>query len=255
MDSTSQEEIELIQADTHIWKCAFSYASSMSLKSRTDPLNSLMRFMIHSGFFATQNLAENQEQQAYVLTATSRLLVKANANTMSSVVLSMVDPFMASSLHSLSTWFQGSESTPFVAAHGMTLWNMLEQNPEFGKNFHDSMANDLRKSLVDVEGGIGTTAHAVVGAFPHLNCMVLDLPNVCFSLMCFGLFSGCEFILLSLCSESECCTFGDGIELLNTLNSDSFQPLENREAILDKDANSIPDSQSRFAYLTVTLPP
>ncbi|KAI3892500.1 hypothetical protein MKX03_018061 [Papaver bracteatum] len=226
MDSTSQEEIELIQAHTHIWKYAFEYASSMSLKcvvelgipdilhshgkpmtlstladalslpsGRVDPLNRLMRFMVHSGFFATQSLGENQEQQGYTLTATSRLLVKADYNTMSSVVLSMVDPIMVSSLHKLSTWFQGSESTPFAAAHGTNVWNALEQNPAFGKNFHDAMANDscvlMRvilnegkgvfnnlKSLVDVGGGTGTTAHAVVGAFPHLDCMVLDLPNV-----------------------------------------------------------------------------
>ncbi|MCL7029283.1 hypothetical protein MKW94_013713 [Papaver nudicaule] len=227
MNSASQEEIELIQAHTQIWKYAFNYASSLSLRcvvqlgipdiihnhgkpmtlsslvdalslpsARIDPLNSLMRFMIHSGFFATQSLGgENQGQEGYVLTATSRLLVKANTNTMSSVVLSMVDPFMVSSLHSLSTWFQGSQSTPFVAAHGMTLWDVLEQNPESGKNFHDSMANDScvlmsvalkegkevfdnLKSLVDVGGGIGTTAHAVVGAFPHIDCVVLDLPNV-----------------------------------------------------------------------------
>ncbi|XP_026451282.1 trans-resveratrol di-O-methyltransferase-like [Papaver somniferum] len=87
-----------------------SLVDALSLPStRTDPLNSLMRFMIHSGFFAKQSLAENQEQQGYVLTTTSRLLVKVNANTMSSVVLSMVDPFM---------------------------------NPGSVKNFHDSMAND-----------------------------------------------------------------------------------------------------------------
>ncbi|XP_026451631.1 trans-resveratrol di-O-methyltransferase-like [Papaver somniferum] len=122
-----------------------SLVDALSLQSaRTDPLNSLMRFMIHSGFFATQSLAENQEQQGYVLTTTSILLVKANANTMSYVVLSMIDPFMVSSLHSLSTWFQGSESNPFVAAHGMTLWNMLERNPESGKNFHDSMLEHSR---------------------------------------------------------------------------------------------------------------
>ncbi|KAI3927322.1 hypothetical protein MKW98_008024 [Papaver atlanticum] len=226
MDSTSQEEIELIQAHTHIWKYAFEYASSMSLKcvvelgipdilhshgkpmtlstladalslpsGRVDPLNRLMRFMVHSGFFATQSLGENQEQQGYILTATSRLLVKVNSNTMASVVLFMVDPFLVSSLHTLSTWFQGSESTPFAAAHGTKVWNVLEQNPEFGKKFHDAMANDScvlmsvilnegkgvfnnLKSLVDVGGGTGTTAHAVVGAFPHLDCMVLDLPNV-----------------------------------------------------------------------------
>ncbi|KAI3927323.1 hypothetical protein MKW98_008025 [Papaver atlanticum] len=154
-----------------------------------------MRFMIYLGFFATQSLGENQEQEGYILTATSRLLVKANPKTMSSVVLSMVDPFMVSPLHTLSTCFQGSESTPFMAAHGMKLWNVLEQNPDFGKNFHDAMANDSHvlmsvilnegkgvfdnlKSLVDVGGGTGTTAHAVVRAFPHLHCMVLDLPNV-----------------------------------------------------------------------------
>ncbi|KAI3930892.1 hypothetical protein MKX01_006944 [Papaver californicum] len=234
MDSsstTSQEEIELIHAHTHIWKYAFNYATSMSLKcvvqlgipdiihthgkpmtlsslaealslpsARIDPLERLMRFMIHSGFFGMQSLlgeTDQEQDQGYILTATSRLLVKANnANTMSSVVLAMVNPFMVSSLHSLSTWFQhGSESAPFVDAHGMTLWNVLERNPDFGNNFHDSMANDScvlltvilnegkgvfdnLKSLVDVGGGIGTTAHAVVKAFPHLNCKVLDLPNV-----------------------------------------------------------------------------
>ncbi|KAI3857271.1 hypothetical protein MKX03_027853 [Papaver bracteatum] len=209
--AASQEEIELIQAHTQIWKYAFSYASSLALRcvvqlgipdiihshgkpmtlssladalslpsARIDPLNSLMRFMIHSGFFATQSLGENREQEGYILTATSRILVKANTYTMSSVVLSMVDPFMVSSLHSLSTWFQGTQSTPFVAAHGMSLWNVLEQNPESGKNFHDSMANDscVLMSVILNEGGTGTTAYAIVGAFPHLDCMVLDLPNV-----------------------------------------------------------------------------
>ncbi|XP_026432318.1 trans-resveratrol di-O-methyltransferase-like [Papaver somniferum] len=169
---------------------------ALSLPSvRIDPLNRLMRFMIHSGFFATQSLGENQEQEGYLLTPTLRILVKANPKTMSSVVLSMVDPILVLSFQSLHTWFQGSESSPFVAAHGMSLWNLLEQNPESGKNFHDSMANDScvlmsvilkegkevfdnLKSLVDVGGGTGTTAHAVVGAFPHLICIVLDLPNV-----------------------------------------------------------------------------
>lgn len=92
MNSTSKEEIELIQAHTHIWKYVFSYANSMSLKcvvelgipdiihshgkpmtlsslvdalslpsARIDPLNRLMRFMIHSGFSETQSLGENQE--------------------------------------------------------------------------------------------------------------------------------------------------------------------------------------------------
>ncbi|KAI3934624.1 hypothetical protein MKW92_027066 [Papaver armeniacum] len=209
MDSTSQamQSNELILAHTHIWKYAFSYVNSMCLKcvvqlgipdimhnhekpvtlssligalslpsTRHDALNSLMRFITHLGFFAVESLDGNQEEEGYVLTTTSRLLVKVNPNTMSSVAISMVDPFLVSSLHSLSDWFQG-------------------QNPESGKNFNDSMANDSRvlmsvivnegkeifenlKCLVDVGGGTGSTAQAIVGAFPHLECMVLDLPNV-----------------------------------------------------------------------------
>lgn len=33
-------------------------------------------------------------------------------------------------------------------------------------------------SLVDVGGGTGTVARTIAGAFPHVKCSVLDLPNV-----------------------------------------------------------------------------
>ncbi|KHG15350.1 Tabersonine 16-O-methyltransferase [Gossypium arboreum] len=33
-------------------------------------------------------------------------------------------------------------------------------------------------SLVDVGGGTGTLTKAIVDAFPHLECIVLDLPHV-----------------------------------------------------------------------------
>ncbi|RZC65281.1 hypothetical protein C5167_008968 [Papaver somniferum] len=221
---------ELIQAQTHIWKYAFSYVSPMSLKcvielgipdiihnhgkpitlchladalsippTKRDSLNRLMRFMIHSGFFSTKRHDENQEEEGYVLTPPSRLLLKDNANTSSSIVLAMVDPFFVTPFHFLTDWFQGSGNTPCEAAHGRSVWDVLEQNHEFGKTFNDAMANDSHllmnvivnegegvfknlNSLVDVGGGTGATTQAIVEVYPHLKCMVLELPRVVSSL-------------------------------------------------------------------------
>ncbi|RZC46583.1 hypothetical protein C5167_039531 [Papaver somniferum] len=82
----------------------------------------------------------------------------------------MVDPFFVTPFHFLTDWFQGSGNTPCEAAHGRSVWDVLEQNHEFGKTFNDAMANDSHllmnvivnegegvfknlKSLVDVEVG------------------------------------------------------------------------------------------------------
>ncbi|KAI3945022.1 hypothetical protein MKW92_005595 [Papaver armeniacum] len=230
MDSTSQElkNYELMQAQTQVWNHAFSYVQSLTLRcvvqlgipdiihshgkpmplsslvealslpaTKMDYLKRVMRLMVHSGFFTTECLDKNQEEKGYVLTSTSRLLVKSNTIRMTSIVSMMADPLVISPFHFLSAWFQGNGSTPFEAAFGsgMTLWNMLEQNPESQKNFHDAMEDDTRlfmsvivdegkkvfknlKSMVDVGGGTGATAQAIVEAFPHLECIVFDLPNV-----------------------------------------------------------------------------
>ncbi|MCL7041606.1 hypothetical protein MKW94_018044 [Papaver nudicaule] len=175
-------------------------ADALSLPpTKRDSLNRLMRFMIHSGFFSTKRHDENQDEEGYVLTPASRLLVKDSANTMSSSVLLVVDPLFVTPLHFLSAWFQGSGETTCEAAHGMSVWDVFEQNHEFGKTFNDAMANDSRllmnvimnegqrvfenlKSLVDVGGGTGATTQAIVDVFPHLKCMVLELPHVVSSL-------------------------------------------------------------------------
>jgi len=43
---------------------------------------------------------------------------------------------------------------------------------EFGEVFHGV------DSLIDVAGGHGAAAHAIMKAFPHLKCSVLDLGHV-----------------------------------------------------------------------------
>ncbi|KAI3859274.1 hypothetical protein MKW98_007655 [Papaver atlanticum] len=181
----------------------YHLADALSIPStKRDSLNRLMRFMIHSGFFLTKRHDENQEEEGYVLTPTSRLLVKENANTLSSIVLAMSSQnfpyFMCGNtppLHFLSDWFQGSGNTPCEAAHGRSVWDVLAQNHEFGKTVNDAIANDSHllmnvivnegqgvfknlKSLVDVGGGTGATTQAIVEVFPHMKCMVLELPHV-----------------------------------------------------------------------------
>ncbi|OVA00009.1 O-methyltransferase [Macleaya cordata] len=235
MDSSASTEVkgnELLQVHAHVWKYAFSYISSMCLKcavqlsipeiihnhgkpmtlsslvdalslppSKTEAVNRLMRFLIHAGFFATQKLDENQEdleevaEEGFLLTPSSRYLIKDDTNTLSSIVLAIVDPVLVTPFYSLSDWFRGNGSTTFEAGQGMGIWNFLEHHPEYSKNFNYAMANDSRpimsvvvnegkavfenlKSLVDVGGGNGTSAKAIAEAFPHLKCLVLDLPHV-----------------------------------------------------------------------------
>ena len=77
----------------------------------------------------------------------------------------------------------------------MTFWDYSNQEPTYANLFNDAMANDTRlvtsvvikerkgvfeglESLVDVGGGTGTMAKAIVNAFPQIDCTVLDLPHV-----------------------------------------------------------------------------
>ncbi|OVA18941.1 O-methyltransferase [Macleaya cordata] len=230
-DQQLAKDNELIQAQTHVYNHIFTFISSMSLKcavqlgipdiihnnhgqpitlsglvnalslppTKTAFVYRLMRILVHSGYFATQKIDENQEEEGFLLTSSSRLLLKDSKNTFSSIVLTVVDPVLVTPFFSLSDWFQGinGSTTSFEAAHGMGFWSFLEQHPEYSKTFNDAMANDSRlmimssvivkegkevfenlKTLVDVGGGDGTSAKAIAEAFPHLKCLVLDLPHV-----------------------------------------------------------------------------
>ena len=214
---------ELFEAQSFIYKHVFSFMDSMSLKcavqlgiqdaihnhnrpitlpelasaiqvppEKTSCLHQLMRLLVYSGFFATKKIDENQE--GYVLTPPSRLLVKSNATSLSPIVLAMLDPVLVTPWHFLGNWLQGNSSTPFETAHGMDFWNYANQNPDFTRFIGEMMAADSRmmslairdcketfeglSSLVDVGGGTGTMARAICEAFPYLKCTVLDLPQV-----------------------------------------------------------------------------
>ena len=164
---------------------------------KSNCVHRLMRLLVHSGFFTKTKVHENQEddeEEVYTLTPSSRLIIKDKVTSLSPFVQAMLDPVLVSPWQFLGDWFQGSEPTPFEKAHGMGLWDYCNQSPEYNNIFNEAMASDSRLmslvvkdyksifdglgSLVDVGGGTGTVAKIISEEFPHMICTVFDLPHV-----------------------------------------------------------------------------
>ncbi|KAJ7947040.1 putative O-methyltransferase [Quillaja saponaria] len=257
MDSINGNEAsELLQAQTHLYKHMFNFISSMSLKcaihlgipdiihkhgqpislpelvsvlqidpTKTGHVDRLMRLLVHDGFFAKTHVHdESKEQEAYVLTTPSKLLLKDKDPCFSSFVQAMLDPKIFISWHSMGDWLGGKELTPFEFSDGRDFWDWINQNPEHRKQFDETMDSDSKvislalkdcksvfeglSSLLDVGGGTGTVAKTISEAFPHLKCTVLDLPNVVANLT--------------------------GSENLNFVGGDMFQAIPPADAVLLK---------------------
>ncbi|KAK8987016.1 hypothetical protein V6N11_055333 [Hibiscus sabdariffa] len=220
---------ELLEAQAHVWNHIFSFINSMSLKCAVDlgipdiihnhgkpmtvselvaalpTLNPtkarniyrLMRILVHSGFFAQQKLSHGDgvQEDSYVLTNASRLLLKDNPLSLTPFLKFELDPILTKPWDFLGVWFQNNDSTSFYTAHGKTYWDYADHDQKLGHLFNEGMASDARlvssvlidkckgsfeglDSLVDVGGGTGTVGKAIADAFPHLECTVLDLPHV-----------------------------------------------------------------------------
>uniref|UniRef100_I1QG11 O-methyltransferase domain-containing protein n=1 Tax=Oryza glaberrima TaxID=4538 RepID=I1QG11_ORYGL len=141
-------------------------------------LHRLMRFLTVSGIFTSA------DDGVYQLTRVSRLLVD-------SIPLNLLPSFLC-----LGEWFRdGGDTTLFAMAHGTDVWGAMSLDRALAAGFSVSMAADSKflaeiairrhaeafmnvSSLVDVGGGDGSMARAIVKAFPHIKCLVLDLPHV-----------------------------------------------------------------------------
>ncbi|KAK9267078.1 hypothetical protein L1049_009496 [Liquidambar formosana] len=224
MDSThGQGASELFQAQAHLYNHVFSFINSMSLKcavhlgipdiihrhgqpitlselvsalqvppTKTSFVHRLMRILVHSGIFA--RIKNEKQEEGYVLTPSSRLLLKDNITNLSPFVMAMLDPVLVTPWNFLGDWFRGNEITPFEKAHGVGFWGYMDKNPEFNNLFNEAMASDSQMmnlvvrdckpvfeglgSLVDVGGGTGIISRIISEAFPHLKCTVFDLPHV-----------------------------------------------------------------------------
>ncbi|KAM5578235.1 hypothetical protein ABKV19_008510 [Rosa sericea] len=224
--ASGEHSTQLLQAQAHIWKHFFSFISSMTLKSAIElgipdiikkhgrpitlseltsalPIHPtkvpsvyrLMRILVHSGYFAKKELNELDEEEGYILTDASQLLLKDHPFSITPFLMAVLNPNFTNTCHYMSTWFQNDDPTPFNTAYGMTFWDYITQEPSHANLFNDAMASDTRlvtsmllkeckgvfeglKSLVDVGGGTGTMTKAIVDAFPEIDCTVLDLPHV-----------------------------------------------------------------------------
>ncbi|KAM7277851.1 hypothetical protein ACFE04_004985 [Oxalis oulophora] len=220
---------KLLEAHTLIWKHTYNFITSMSLKcvielnipdvihshgqpmtlsklvsalsinpQKIDCVYRLMRLLVHAGFFAQQNVCVStggSQEEGYVLTTASYLLLKDNPLSASPWSLLILDPYLTKPWESMSTWFQNDDATPCYTAHKKTFFEIARDEPRFNKLFNEAMASDSLfvasivikkhrslfeglKSIVDVGGGTGTLIKAIAQEFPDMDCAVLDLPHV-----------------------------------------------------------------------------
>lgn len=163
-------------------------------KAKTQCLHRLMRVLVHSKFFIQDN-SDDQEAR-YWLTPASRLLLKGAPLTVAPLVLITLDPILTQPCHYMSEWLTHKDYlTQFEAAHGSLFWERAANEPSMGSLFDAAMRSDSRLvarvlvrdykhviegigTLVDIGGGTGTMAKAIVDAVPSMKCIVLDLPHV-----------------------------------------------------------------------------
>lgn len=171
-------------------------------QSKVDSVYRLMRLLAHNDFFTVVKKIDTETDtdtgiklEAYGLTPVSKLLVTGTDHCLSPMVNYVNTPALVGSYNQLSKWTSGDDLTIAETALGSGgYWKFLQQNPTYLKTFNESMESDSRvlrlalrecksvfeglNSLVDVGGGTGNTAKIISEAFPQLNCIVLDLPEV-----------------------------------------------------------------------------
>jgi hypothetical protein len=167
--------------------------------SKTPYLSRILRLLATSGVLAST------EEGIYSLFPLSYLLVDGilidGEASQTAIVLAATSRHYLEAALGLADWFKKDLApplpSPFEEVHGATILeeSMSLLDPESDKLFHEAVAahdhmgigtilrecHDLFKgleSLTDCCGGDGTTARAIVEAFPHIKCNVLDLPKV-----------------------------------------------------------------------------
>jgi len=161
-------------------------------------LSRLMRVLTATGVFNAQQAPpgiSSCEQLLYTLTPMSRLLVGSRNQV--PITTMLLQSTLVSSLFELGGWLRRELPEPcmFQLRNDRTLWELADSDPAFNALFNNGMNSDTElimdivvnefgevfhgaDSLIDVAGGHGGAAHAIVKAFPHLKCSVLELGHV-----------------------------------------------------------------------------
>ena len=143
--ASSEISSGLREAQAHVWNHIFNFINSMSLKCaiqlgipdiihshgkpmtlpdlvaklpvhpvKTQSVYRLMRNLVQSGFFAAQTDHLSEEEEGYVLTDASRLLLKDESLSIRPFLLAMLDAVLTKPWHYVSAWFQNDDPTPFT---------------------------------------------------------------------------------------------------------------------------------------------
>ncbi|KAL2321109.1 hypothetical protein Fmac_030078 [Flemingia macrophylla] len=209
----TEEESELYHAQIHLYKHVYNFVSSMALKSaielgiadaihgngkpmtlselasalklhpsKVGVLHRFMRLLTHNGFFTKTS---EEEEEAYALTPSSKLLVRGKATCLAPIVKGALHASSLDMWHSSNKWLtENEEHTLYESATGESFWDFLNKTTQSDTlaMFQDAMAADsamfklaLREcthvfeglsSLVDVGGGTGAVTRLIHEAFP-----------------------------------------------------------------------------------------
>jgi hypothetical protein len=158
-----------------------------------------MRVLTLTGVFQHSTTTDDDGGElVYELTPASRLLVGSVTTNVSPFLNMVLGTVFVSSFLDLGEWFQHElpDPSPFKLTHGRHVWDLAIHDASFAKLCDNGMVADsgfimdvmvkecgdvfqgISGSLVDVAGGLGGATQAIAKAFPHIECSVLDLPNV-----------------------------------------------------------------------------
>ncbi|KAJ0986750.1 hypothetical protein J5N97_005106 [Dioscorea zingiberensis] len=151
-----------------------------------------MRLLVDSGFFSILQRNEEDDDEVYDLTSSSKLLANSGISTADSLaplVLSTSGLETGMAGQSMGASIKGDEAeTPFHVAHGgKGVFEFAGERPEYNAMFSEALASHSRVLMrvvvedwgqglfggllawVDVGGGSGGAAVAISGGFPRVN--------------------------------------------------------------------------------------
>ncbi|RWR78063.1 O-methyltransferase 2 [Cinnamomum micranthum f. kanehirae] len=176
--------------------------SNTILSISNHKLYRLLNYLVHMGLlqkhvtFAVEGEGRKEEPE-FSLTDLGEFLLKDGEKSLASWALAIIDEGDMGCWHQLSSCCSSKDDqrTAFERIYGASVWDLAAKDAEVNRVINDAMAGDTRLvmpafiqgcssvlegigSMVDVGGGTGMAMSMVAEAFPHLKCMVFDLPHV-----------------------------------------------------------------------------
>ncbi|KAK9103643.1 hypothetical protein Sjap_020897 [Stephania japonica] len=181
-------------------------ATKLPIKSiNMDRFEQTMRYLVHMNLFTVATTdhddhhgSTNYEEAKYELTPMSRLLISNNHNkkSLATFVMAQTDPEELFVSGRLVESLGGTKSC-WELQYGVPVFEKMENDEKWSKvsdgmngytlSMIDAVVDGIKReglidqsisTLVDVGGNTGVAAKAILNAFPHLKCTVMDLLDV-----------------------------------------------------------------------------